>query len=108
MDRKKEFNFFQSKGWMLLIIFFLFILMLTYFFGDKGIIEIMKTQKEIRALETSIQELEARKRALTSEVKQLREDPLALEREAREKLWLMKKNEKVIVIVKDGREGHRE
>lgn len=93
---------------MLLIIFFLFILLLTYFFGDKGIIEIMKTQKEIRALETSIQELEARKRSLTSEVKQLREDPLALEREAREKLWLMKKNEKVIVIVKDKREVRRE
>jgi cell division protein FtsB len=93
---------------MLLIIFFLFILLLTYFFGDKGIIEIMKTQKEIRALETSIHELEARKRSLTSEVKQLREDPLALEREAREKLWLMKKNEKVIVIVKDKREVRRE
>jgi cell division protein FtsB len=93
---------------MLLIIFFLFILLLTYFFGDKGIIEIMKTQKEIRALETSIQELEARKRSLTSKVKQLREDPLALEREAREKLWLMKKNEKVIVIVKDKREVRRE
>lgn len=108
MNRKKEFNFFRSKGWMLLIIFFLFILLLTYFFGDKGIIEIMKTQKEIRALETSIQELEARKRSLTSEVKQLREDPLALEREAREKLWLMKKNEKVIVIVKDKREVRRE
>lgn len=88
----------------MLIIFFLFILMLTFFFGDKGIIEIIKTRKEIRALEASIQELEAQKRALTTEVKQLREDPMALEKEAREKLWLMKKNEKVIVIVKDKRE----
>jgi cell division protein FtsB len=31
----------------------------------------------------------------------LKENPLALEKKAREDLWLMKKNEKVVVIVRD-------
>jgi cell division protein FtsB len=93
---------------MLLIIFFLFILLLTFFFGDRGIIEIIRTKKEIRALQESIVELETQKRLLSSDIQQLRDNPLALEREAREKLWLMKKNEKVIVIVNNKKEIRHE
>jgi cell division protein FtsB len=93
---------------MLLIIFFLFILLLTFFFGDRGIIEIIRTKKEIRALQGSIVELEAQKRLLSSDIQQLRDNPLALEREAREKLWLMKKNEKVVVIVNNKKEIRHE
>lgn len=91
-----------------MIIFFLFILLLTFFFGDRGIIEIIRTKKEIRALQESIVELEAQKRLLSSDIQQLRDNPLALEREAREKLWLMKKNEKVIVIVNNKKEIRHE
>ena len=92
----------------MLIIFFLFILLMTFFFGDRGIIEIIRTKKEIRALQESIVELEAQKRSLTTDVQELRDNPLALEREAREKLWLMKKNEKVIVIVNNKKEIRHE
>lgn len=91
-----------------MIIFFLFILLLTFFFGDRGIIEIIRTKKEIRALQESIVELETQKRLLSSDIQQLRDNPLALEREAREKLWLMKKNEKVIVIVNNKKEIRHE
>jgi cell division protein FtsB len=92
----------------MLIIFFLFILLMTFFFGDRGIIEIIRTKREIRALQESIVELETQKRSLTSDIQQLRDNPLALEREAREKLWLMKKNEKVIVIVNNKKEIRHE
>ena len=92
----------------MLIIFFLFILLMTFFFGDRGIIEIIRTKKEIRALKESIVELQAQKRSLTTDVQELRDNPLALEREAREKLWLMKKNEKVIVIVNNKKEIRHE
>ena len=92
----------------MLVVFFLFILLMTFFFGDRGIIEIIRTKKEIRALQESIVELEAQKRSLTTDVQQLRDNPLALEKEAREKLWLMKKNEKVVVIVSNKKEIRHE
>ena len=92
----------------MLVVFFLFILLMTFFFGDRGIIEIIRTKKEIRALQESIIELEAQKRSLTTDVQQLRDNPLALEKEAREKLWLMKKNEKVVVIVSNKKEIRHE
>lgn len=92
----------------MLIVFFLFILLMTFFFGDRGIIEIIRTKREIRALQDSIVELEAQKRSLASDIQQLRDNPLALEREAREKLWLMKRNEKVIVIVNHKKEIRHE
>jgi len=108
LNKKNVFSLFQSKGWMMLVVFFLFILLMTFFFGDRGIIEIIRTKKEIRALQESIIELEAQKRSLTTDVQQLRDNPLALEKEAREKLWLMKKNEKVVVIVSNKKEIRHE
>lgn len=85
----------------MLIILFIFILVMSFFFGDSGIIEIIRVQEKIENLKTSIARLENEKAALTEEVAKLENNPLALERKAREKLWLMKKNEKVVVIVKN-------
>ncbi len=48
------------------------------------------------------------KRKLTREIELLRENPMALEKKARESLWLMKKNEKVVVLVQEPKEAHRE
>lgn len=83
------------------MIFLLFILVLAFVFGDRGIIEIVKTQRQIKDLQQTIAKLEAEKRKLVKEIEILRANPLALEKKAREKLWLMKKNEKVVVLVKD-------
>ena len=80
---------------------FIFILILTFFFGDSGIIEIIRTQKKIEGLQETIKQLEVEKDRLMKEIRELKRNPLALEKKAREKLWLMKKNEKVVVIVKD-------
>lgn len=98
---KKENPFFQSRGMALVLAFFLLILIMAFVFGDRGLLEIIKTQKQISALKRTIKELEAEKSKLSREIEMLRENPLALEQKAREKLWLMKKNEKVIVLVKD-------
>ena len=84
----------------LLLVFFLLILVMAFIFGDRGLLEILKTQKQIKALQQTIKELESEKLKLSKEIKMLQENPLALEKKAREKLWLMKKNEKVIVLVK--------
>ena len=85
----------------MLIALFIFILIMSFFFGDRGIIEIIKAKNQIETLKQNVAELETEKEELTKEVADLKKNPLALEKKAREKLWLMKKNEKVIVIVKD-------
>jgi len=105
---KKENSLFQSRGLALLLVFFLLILIMAFIFGDRGILEIIKTQKQIKTLQQTIKELEAEKLRLTKEIDMLRENPLALEEKAREKLWLMKKNEKVVVLVKDKKEANHE
>ncbi|HSQ34847.1 MAG TPA: septum formation initiator family protein [Candidatus Binatia bacterium] len=105
---KKESSLFPSRGMALMLAFFLLILIMAFIFGDRGLIEIIRTQKEIKALKHTIQELEAEKLRLSREIDLLRENPLALEEKAREKLWLMKKNEKVIVLVKEKGEAKNE
>jgi cell division protein FtsB len=98
MDKKRDFAFLQSKSVLLVVAFLLFILLLSFFFGDRGIVEIMKMKQQTRRLEVSLQDLDRQKLQLASEIAQLTSSPLAIEKQAREKLWLMKKNEKVIVF----------
>ena len=74
-------------------------MVLTFFFGDSGIIEILRSQDKIAELRSDIKELEKKKITLELEIKELKKNPLALEKTAREKLWLMKKNEKVIIVI---------
>ncbi|MBE0665427.1 MAG: septum formation initiator family protein [Chrysiogenales bacterium] len=108
MNRKKENSLIQSRGLALLLIFFLFILILAFVFGDRGIVEIVKTQKQIKLLQQTIKNLEMEKQKLNEEIELLKKNPLALEKKAREDLWLMKKNEKVIVLVDDKKEAKHE
>jgi cell division protein FtsB len=74
---------------------------MSFFFGDSGVFEIIKAQDRIENLKASVADLKVEKETLTREIEELKKNPLALERKAREKLWLMKKNEKVVVIVKN-------
>ena len=85
----------------MLLVVFVFILILAFFFGDAGIIDIMKSRNKIEQLQKEIDSLKKQKEDLIKEIQYLEKNPEALERKAREKLWLMKKNEKVVVIVKD-------
>lgn len=105
---KKENSLFQSRGIALLLVFFLLILIMAFVFGDRGLLEIIKTQKQIKALQQTIKELESERLKLSKEIDMLRENPLALEKKAREKLWLMKKTEKVVVLVKGKKEVKHE
>ena len=91
----------------MLVVIFLFVLVLSFFFGDSGIIEIVKTQKQIDSLKREVTELEKVRDDLKREIQELKENPMALERKAREKLWLMKKNEKVVVFV-DGKKKSKD
>ncbi len=76
-----------------------FILILSFFFGDSGFLDIRSKRNEIEARKAQLEKQKEERDQLAEEVNALESDPLALERTARERLWLMKKNEKVIVLL---------
>jgi cell division protein FtsB len=108
LSNKQKRNFFKSRGFLLLIVLVTFILILTFFFGDSGIIELIKDRNKIEEKRDSIARLEKEKEKLIKEIEELKKNPLALEKKAREELWLMKKNEKVVVIVRNKNKKKKE
>jgi cell division protein FtsB len=81
-------------------VFLLAVLLITSLFGKKGLLE---SQRARKTYETRLEErarLESRKARLLKEIEELERNPRAVEREAREKLWLMKKDEVVVVKTK--------
>jgi len=98
-DNRKISSFLRVKGVILLVVTVLLVVLLSLFFGDRGIVEIVRLQNQIREMEVAIAELEKEIADLKREIEQLSGNPLALEKVAREKLWLMKPKEKVVVIL---------
>jgi cell division protein FtsB len=56
-----------------------------------------KESKDQKALFQGVERLEKKKRKLEREIEELKTNPKALEKKAREKLWLQKPDEIVIV-----------
>jgi cell division protein FtsB len=82
-----------AAGLSLLLVVFL----ISTLFGKKGILEIRRARKGHQSLLLEKQRLEGQKMKLDREIKELEENPQAVEQEAREKLWLMRPDEIVIV-----------
>jgi cell division protein FtsB len=82
-----------AAGLSLLLVVFL----ISTLFGKKGILEIRRARKGYQSLLLEKQRLEEQRLMLQREIKALQENPQAVEREAREKLWLMRPDEIVIV-----------
>lgn len=78
-------------------VFLIFVLLLTSFFGKKGLLEIYRARKTYGALLQDIETLKLEKARLEKEVAGLERNPGAVDKTAREKLWLMKPDEKVII-----------
>jgi cell division protein FtsB len=64
------------------------------------LIEIYRAQKEQKTLLQEIARHEIEKRRLEKEIEELKQNPKAVEKKAREKLWLVKPDE-VIIIKKE-------
>lgn len=77
--------------------FLLLVLALTTVFGKKGLLEITRTRRQYAALLEEVERLRREKARLEAEIAALQANPKAVESEAREKLWLMKPDEKVII-----------
>ncbi|HCS48877.1 MAG: hypothetical protein A2V45_07345 [Candidatus Aminicenantes bacterium RBG_19FT_COMBO_58_17] len=83
------------------VAFFFLVILISSLFGRKGLIEIYRAKSNYEALLQEIRSLEVRKTQLHKEIEALQNDPRAVEKEAREKLWLVKPDEKVIVKKKE-------
>jgi len=77
--------------------FFLLVLVLTTIFGKKGLLEIARVRRDYAALLEEIDALRREKSRLEREIAELKTSPRAVEAEARDKLWLVKPEEKVII-----------
>ncbi len=75
----------------------LLILIVTAFFGKKGVMDLRRARKDLAARELRIKELEAERDRLEAEIRRLQSDPRAVEKAAREKLGLAAPGEKVVV-----------
>jgi cell division protein FtsB len=98
-ERKK--TSLRRKLALAAVAFFFLVILISSLFGKKGLIEIYRAKSRYEALLQEVRTLEARKSQLQKEIEALRNDPRAVEREAREKLWLIKPDEKVIVKKKE-------
>jgi cell division protein FtsB len=83
------------------VAFFFLVILISSLFGKKGLIEIYRAKGNYEALLREIRGLEAKKSQLQKEIEALQNDPRAVEKEAREKLWLVKPDEKVIIKKKE-------
>jgi cell division protein FtsB len=67
-------------------------------FGANGMVVYQNKRAEHRKLQTEIQQLEEENQRLSKQVEQLRNDPKAIEREAREQLHYTKPGERIYLL----------
>lgn len=80
------------------IIILLFVLILSTFFGKKGLLQIREARRLQFELQAEIARLKKEKEKIEKEVEELRNKPVMVEEEARKKLWLIKPEEKVLIL----------
>jgi len=78
--------------------FLFLVFLIASLFGERGLIEVFQIQKSKNTLVQEKMRLLAEKRKLEREIEELKTNPEAVEKKAREKLWLMKPDEIVIII----------
>jgi cell division protein FtsB/cell division protein DivIC len=78
---------------LLLILIFLLILGLLTFFGEKGILQLLRLQKELVRIEEKNMKLDDENQKLREEVKHLQNDKRYIEEIARKELGMVKEGE---------------
>ena len=76
----------------------LLIMIVTALFGKKGVMDLRRARRALAERTERIRTLEAEKTWLEAEILRLEQDPRAIEKQAREKLGLVKPGEKVVVV----------
>jgi cell division protein FtsB len=96
--RKKQGLSLRRKLFLSGAAFLFLVFLIASFFGERGLVEVYQTQKKKNTLVQAKIRLLAEKRKLEREIEELKTNPEAVEKKAREKLWLMKPDEIIIII----------
>lgn len=91
---------FRKRIFILGIACLFLIMVVTSVFGKKGVMDIHRARQKLAELQAETLKLQQRKARLEAEIHELKTNPRAVEKEARERLWLIKPGEKVIVVPK--------
>jgi cell division protein FtsB len=91
---------FRKKVFILGLGCLFLVMVVTSIFGKKGVMDIHRTRVRLAELDTVMRSLEQDKARLEAEIHALETNPRAVEKEARDKLWLIKPGEKVLVVPK--------
>ncbi len=75
----------------------LLILIVTALFGKKGVMDLRRSRRVLAERTERLRQLETERDRITAEIERLRDDPRAVEKDAREKLGLAAPGEKVVV-----------
>jgi cell division protein FtsB len=101
MKKEKASPSFKRKIVVGCLVFLFFVLIITSFFGKRGLIEIYRTKRKQNVLLQKVEQLEAKKAKLERDIEELKKNPKAYEATARKKLGLVKEGEIVIIDKKD-------
>jgi cell division protein FtsL len=82
----------RNRLLFLILIFFLILGLLT-FFGEKGILQLLRFQKELARIEEKNMKLDEENQKLKEEVKHLQNDKRYIEEIARKELGMIKEGE---------------
>lgn len=91
---------FRKRIFILGIACLFLIMVVTSVFGKKGVMDIHRARQRLAELQAETLKLQQQKARLEAEIHELETNPRAVEKEARERLWLIKPGEKVIVVPK--------
>ena len=92
-----------SRGRRLLrhaLVFITFVIIIDAIAGEKGLLALLQARREYSALERSLDRARAENAELRDMARRLREDPAAIEEQARRELGLIKPGE-MLFIIKD-------
>ncbi len=83
----------KKRSLLVLILAFFLILGLLTFFGDKGILHLVRLQKELSRLKEANQKIDKENQKLREEVKKLQSEKRYIEEFARRELGMVKEGE---------------
>jgi cell division protein FtsB len=88
----------RLRAWVLGTVIALIALAVGSVFGDRGILNMVGEREKVESLRVELEELRAENARLSSEIRDLRQSPRAIERLAREELGLARPDETVFLI----------
>jgi len=83
----------RKKGLLIFVLFFMVVVGLLAFFGEKGVVHLLRLKKELARIQERNLKIEEENQRLREEVRRLREERRYIEEIARRELGMVKEDE---------------